>query len=320
MKMGDLMKKYLLAFACVGLIFAGLVYGQAVALIPFVHKAAMAGEFTAARQALDVFRKATGVTPEYIEAFSWLGRGQLNARNSEAAWANVAEVRKLAEEALLKRKLDAEPHLPIALGAAIEVQAQLLGAANRRDEAVLFLRDEIKRWQGSSIIMRLQKNVNLLTLEGKPVPEIVVKESVGSVKPKPLSAHRGRPVLVFLWAHWCGDCKNEVAIVGRLMKAYGPKGLEIVAPTQRYGYVAGGLDAAPATELKYINEVFSTFYAPLAKVEAPLSEENFRRFGVSTTPTLLLVDAAGIVRLYNPGAMTYEALAARIEPLLMAAK
>ena len=273
------MKKTLLAFA----VCCGLIYGQAAALVSFVHKAAMAGDFGAARQALDVFRKTAGVTPEYIEAFSWIGRGQLNAKNYDAAVANVGEVRKLTDAALLKRKLDAEPHLPIALGAAIEVQAQVLGAANRRDEAVLFLNDEIKRWHGTSIIMRLQKNVNLLTLEGKPVPEILVNESVGTAKPRPFSAHRGHLVLVFLWAHWCGDCKNEVTIIDRLMREYGPRGLDIVAPTQRYGYVAGGVDAAPGAEVKYINEVFSTFYAPLAKVEAPLSDENFRRFGVSTT-------------------------------------
>ncbi len=48
-------------------------------------------------------------------------------------------------------------------------------------------------------------------------------------------------------------------------------------------------------------------------VEIPLSETNFARFGVSTTPTLVLVDPQGIVRLYNPGNASYELLAARIE-------
>jgi thioredoxin-related protein len=51
-------------------------------------------------------------------------------------------------------------------------------------------------------------------------------------------------------------------------------------------------------------------------VEVPLSEENFANYGVSTTPTLVLIDAQGIVKLYNPGAMDYNRLAARIQPLL----
>jgi thioredoxin-related protein len=32
------------------------------------------------------------------------------------------------------------------------------------------------------------------------------------------------------------------------------------------------------------------------------------RYGVSTTPTIVLVDRRGLVRLYNPGRMTEEAL------------
>jgi thioredoxin-related protein len=39
-----------------------------------------------------------------------------------------------------------------------------------------------------------------------------------------------------------------------------------------------------------------------------VSEANFLRYGASTTPTLVLVDRAGIVRLYHPGAMKYEDL------------
>ncbi len=306
------MRKHILALAAC----CGLVYGQAVALVPLIHKAAMAGDFAAAQKALDIYRQAVGVTPEYIEACSWMGRGRLNAKQFDAAQANAVEIRALSDALLKTRKLDAEPHLPIALGAAIEVQAQALGQLNRRDEAVLFLRDELKRWQGTSIIMRLQKNVNLLTLEGKPVPEIVATVGIGKTNPMPLSAHKGHPILIFMWAHWCGDCKAEVGIIEKLMAAYGPRGLVVVAPTQHYGYVAGGEDAKPEAETKYINEVFAAYYAPLRNVEAPLSEANFTRFGVSTTPTLLLVDGNGIVRLYNPGAMTYEALAGRIEPLL----
>lgn len=238
-------------------------------------------------------------------------------RETAAAEANAAEVRSLCDAELKHRKLDAEAHLPTALGAAIEVEAQALGLQNRRDEAVVFLRDELKRWQGTSIVMRIQKNVNLLTLEGKPLPPLDISSGIGSVKPQSIETHRGHPVLLFLWAHWCVDCKAEVAIVQRLQSAYGPRGLVVVAPTQHYGYVAGGEDASPAVETKYIREVFAKYYSGLGNIEVPVSEENFRRFGVSTTPTMVLIDGQGIVRLYNPGALTYEALAAKIEPLII---
>jgi hypothetical protein len=47
-------------------------------------------------------------------------------------------------------------------------------------------------------------------------------------------------------------------------------------------------------------------------VETPLSEANFMRYGVSTTPTLVLLNAAGIVTLYHPGAMTFEELSSAL--------
>jgi len=48
----------------------------------------------------------------------------------------------------------------------------------------------------------------------------------------------------------------------------------------------------------------------------PVSEENFKRYGASTTPTLVLLDAKGVVRMYHPGAMSYEDLRDKIRPLL----
>jgi thiol-disulfide isomerase/thioredoxin len=291
-------------------------HAETATIVPYVQVMAGAGNLAAAENALKQYRAAAGVTPEYIEAFSWIGRAQLAKHNLAAAEQNSAEVRKLCAAELARHKLDAEPHLPIALGAAIEVEAQVLAEQNRRDEAVLYLRDELRKWQATSIRDRIQKNINLLTLEGKPAPVLDVSQGIGARKPLPLSAHRGHPVLLFLWAHWCSDCKAEVAIVQKLMAAYGPRGLVVVAPTQHYGYIAGGQDAPPAVETKYIGEVFTKYYSGLGSVEIPLSEANFAKFGVSTTPTMVLVDGQGIVRLYNPGALSYDALAAKIEPLL----
>jgi thiol-disulfide isomerase/thioredoxin len=181
---------------------------------------------------------------------------------------------------------------------------------------VLFLGEELKKWQDTSIRDRIQKNINLLTLEGKPAPVLDISPSIGTRKPVPLSAHRGHPVLLFLWAHWCPDCKAEVEVVEKLMAKYGPRGLVVVAPTQHYGYVAGGEAASPAVETKYIEKVFAKYYAGLGSVEIPLSEANFSKLGVSTTPTMVIIDGQGIVRLYNPGAASYEVLAQKIEASL----
>ena len=291
-------------------------FAEPPGLVPQVEKAALSGDFAGATKRLDRYRAAKGITPEYIEALSWVGRGELSRRQFDSATRNAADVRTLCAAQLAHRALDREPHLPLALGASIEVQALALAAQNRRDEAVMLLEGEMRRWRDTSIETRLRKNLNLLTLEGKPAPPLESTEWIGMYKPAPLAAHRGHPVLLFLWAHWCPDCKAEVPVIQKLMATYRSRGLELIAPTQRYGYVAGGKDAPAEVENRYIGEVFAKYYSALGVVEVPLSAEAFRRFGVSTTPTLVLVDSGGVVRLYHPGAMTYTALAQRVQSVL----
>lgn len=301
----------------VALLICATVPAETVPVIVYeVRLALQAGDFNAARQRLQHFRAATGATPEYVEALSWIGRGELAAKQYPAAEETSAEVRLLALEFLKRRKLDADTSLPTALGAAIEVQALAAVAQGRRDQAVSFLAAEETRWYATSIRARIRKNLNLLTLEGKPAPALELARSVTGQRAQTLAQHRGHPVLLFFWAHWCSDCKQEIAVIQHLQQTYGKRGLVVIAPTQHYGYVAGGVDATPAVETQYIGEIFTQYYAALGPVETPLSEENFARFGISTTPTLVLVDGAGIVRLYNPGNLSYEKLALKIEPLL----
>lgn len=88
----------------------------------------------------------------------------------------------------------------------------------------------------------------------------------------------------------------------------GDAGGAVVAPTQRYGHLAGGATAAPDEEARYIGQVWETAYGALNGVPAALDESNHQRYGVSSTPTIVLVDRDGIVRLYHPGQMTEEAL------------
>src|SRR6202167_1697606 len=280
-------------------------------IVTDVETAMSHGNFPLAEAMLQSYRSQRGVTPEYLEAISWLARGDLMTRQFDKADVNAKETEKLAAQSLATRPLDAEPHLPLALGAAIEVEAQVLTANGDRSGALALLRKDLVTYRATSIRTRIQKNINLLTLEGRPAPALEEREFLGS-KPTPLLALRGKPVLLFFWAHWCPDCKQEEHILAQLAREYGPKGLVMIAPTQRYGYVANGDEAPPAAELKYIEQIRHQYYADLLSVPAPVSEANFRNYGASTTPTLVLIDRHGVVRLYHPGAMTLDELRAAL--------
>jgi thiol-disulfide isomerase/thioredoxin len=273
-------------------------------LVADVRAALAQNQFPLADQMIRSYRGSMGVTPQMIEALSWMSRGALAAKNLDQADKYAQETYQLSTAELKKRPLDRDPHLPIALGAAIEVEANVLVLRNQRSEAITYLHDQLKTYYSTSIRTRIQKNINLLSMEGKPAPTL-----------EKVSLPKGKPVLIFFWAHWCGDCKGETPILARIKSEYAPRGLALVAPTQKYGYVAGGEDAPPEVELRYIDQVRQKYYAGIIDTPAPVSEENFRRYGASTTPTLVLVDRAGIVRLYHPGTMSYEELHAKVEAL-----
>jgi hypothetical protein len=105
------------------------------------------------------------------------------------------------------------------------------------------------------------------------------------------------------------------AMLAELQAAYSSSGLTIVAPTQRYGYVAKRAPAKPDVEMKYIGEVLAEFYKNI-EWTVPVNEASFTHYGSSTTPTVVMVDRAGIVTLYHPGQMTREELEPHIRRAL----
>ena len=258
---------------------------------------------------------AEGTTPEAIEALSWLGRGALAAKKYGEAQAYASRTYAMVEAQLTTRGLDDETHLPLALGASIEVQALVMAADNNRSEAVLFLKSELEKYKDTSIVMRTQKNINLLSLEGQPAFALASSEWLGQAPPA-LADLKGRPVIVYLWAHWCPDCKIQGPILETLLNKYQGAGLTLVAPTQRYGYVARRQPATPAEELAYLTQVRDEVYPWMKNYAVPISADIFNQYGVSTTPTLVLIDRAGNVSRFNPGRMTIEALEEALKPIL----
>lgn len=284
---------------------------QAQTIVAEVRQAIAKNDFASGDKLLATYRAQKGVTPEMLAALSWMGRGTLAAKQLDRAERYATETYTLATSLLAKRPLDQDTHLPTAVGAAIEVLAQVDAQRGARTDAIGFLQRELATYKGTSIEKRIQKNINLLTLEGTVAPALDLSEFLGS-RPPTLEQLKGKVVLLFFWAHWCPDCKAQAPILADLAARYGSRGLVVFAPTQRFGNVAGGKPASVEEETPYIDEVRQTYYSVLAGQPIPLSESNHKRYGVSSTPTLVLVDRAGVVRLYHPGKMPQEGL----EPLV----
>jgi thiol-disulfide isomerase/thioredoxin len=285
-------------------------------LVGQVRAALNEKDFAKAEALVAAERREKGDTPEALAALSWLARGAQTDRRAADAEKFAVEAQTLAVKALGKRSADDDVNLATAIGAGIEVQALLGVDRGERSSVIAFLERELATYAGTALGKRIQKNINLLTLEGRPAPALERSEWIGTVRPPALADLKGKVVVVFFWAHWCADCKTQGPILQTLYEKYRAQGLTVVAPTMRFGYVAGGKTAPPDEELRYIVQIRDQFYPWLAELPTPVSTANHQRYGVSTTPTLAIIDRSGMIRTYTPGRLTEAELEARITPLL----
>ena len=62
--------------------------------------------------------------------------------------------------------------MPIALGRAIEIMAQANARRGATKEALAFLESELEAYRGTSVEKRIQRNINLISLEGTVAPPL----------------------------------------------------------------------------------------------------------------------------------------------------
>jgi thiol-disulfide isomerase/thioredoxin len=283
-------------------------------LIANVRAAIAKQDFAGAEQMVRAARARNPRSSDPLEALSWLGRGALAAKQLERADGYASETYELASARAKTTRIEDDARLEIALGAAIEVLGNVRAQHGARSEAVYFLQRELETYRDTPVHARIQKNIHLLSLAGHRAPALDRGEAIGAPVPA-LADLEGKVVLLFFWAHWCSDCKAQSPIVASLLDKYRDRGLTVVAPTQRFGYI-GNRTVGAEEELQHILHVRDAYYGFLKREAVPVSAANHKRYGVSSTPTLALVDRRGIVRMYHPGTMTEQALDAAIAGLL----
>jgi thiol-disulfide isomerase/thioredoxin len=276
-------------------------------LVRAVRNKISAGDIPSCQHLVEDYKHKTGVDAEYLDAMGWLARSAEMLGQNDLAASYVAE---------LRREIQTEKEEWLApLGAAIEVEGKLRAKQTGRKAAVKFLEAEFARAKDIGLRSRIRKNINFLSLEKQPALEVHTPMFVGAAPPT-LAAAKGHPVLLFLWAHWCGDCRAQAAALGRVWKKYQARGLVLVAPTRLYGTGAGGNKATPDEEKAHVEKIWAEGYADLAGVSIPIDTDVMVRYGVSARPTFVLIDRKGLVRMSAPTRLTEVELSKRIEEVL----
>lgn len=122
-----------------------------------------------------------------------------------------------------------------------------------------------------------------------------------------LSDLRGRPVLVNLWASWCGPCRAEMPAMQRVYERYRDEGFEILAVNTTY-------QDSRSAALAFADELGLT-YPVLFDVDGAVSAS----YGLRALPSSFFIAAdRRIQEVVIGGPMAEALLVIRVEALLEA--
>jgi thiol-disulfide isomerase/thioredoxin len=126
---------------------------------------------------------------------------------------------------------------------------------------------------------------------GAPLPDFTVRTLAGGELSR--ATLSGKPALLVFWNTWCDTCKKELPKVNLTAQKFGPGRLTVLA-------INTGLNDSEAKARAYWQKYGYSFTAGY-----DYSFEVGKNFKVMGVPTVVLVDARGVVR-YNASALPLD--------------
>lgn len=150
----------------------------------------------------------------------------------------------------------------------------------------MLLRFNITRFSTTAALMLLiMFNVQAATEMRQPAPNFTLKSQSG--KNLKLSELRGQVVLLNFWASWCGPCRTEMPLLGKIHEKYKGMGFTVLGVNVEE-------DSAPAISI--INKTKIAFPVLFDKTNAVS-----KLYNVSAMPSTVIIDRDGNMRYLHEG-------------------
>ena len=148
-------------------------------------------------------------------------------------------------------------------------------------------------WCGSVVVWRLD------TAMHTPLPALALSDVAG--RPVGVQQLRGRPLVINLWASWCGPCRREMPVLAEAQQTH---------PQLRFVFANQG------DSPEQIRAFIATNQLRLADVLVDPSSKLSQQFSVRGYPTTLFFDAQGTLRSVHIGELSPATLAAEVRRIV----
>ena len=125
--------------------------------------------------------------------------------------------------------------------------------------------------------------------EGRQLRDVVMRGLTG--EPRALSAYRGKPLIINMWASYCSPCLQEMGSLERLAQRHG----------KHFNLIGVSIDDHPERALAFLAQAKTSFPH---YIDHQLTIENM--VGANRIPLTVLVDAQGRVLYKVYGAREWD--------------